>query len=1094
MKANRRFHSFEELIDARKKLIEAHLENRFTLDDLLAEQYSDPSHFVYELLQNAEDEGATEVYIHLYANKFLFKHNGKPFDIEDVDGITGLGSSKKKEDLNTIGKFGLGFKSVFAVTQTPKIYSGEYAFKIKNFFLPEEPSERPEHLKQEETLIELPFNHPERSPQSIYKIIKNRIEDLGMITLLFLKNIEFISWNVYDDEDKSISRGQYLKELKNIEENVFEVQLISSKNEEDKEGNYLLFEDHVFVDNVQRKIQVAFLIRNNRVVPEEQDTNLAVYFPTEKKVYLHFLINGPFRTTPNREGVPFEDEKNMELLKGTLRLVRKSMLWLRNRDYISEEFFELLPYDRNNIFRDRDVFRSFYEDIKEFIKEEPLLPSKCSGEYLRGKEAAVPRRAELINLLNSEDLNMLFGKKNWIAGDIPVDRRMPLRRFLIEDLGVEEIDTEKLIRKLSELSEEKLKQFLESKSDEWMRDFYALLSNVKYLWETIKRLPIIRLEDGSHISPYDEKGNIKVYLPSEKYKNLGLRTVKETVFKDSEKAEEFLRGMEIKEPDAKTSVRERIKEIVSRYYNPEDISDSYISDFKNVLDIWQEESFRKEVEVLLKQDAHFILARNNKSDETKFVNPTECYYPDKLLKEYFKDYNVWFVDQSVIQISEPDIKKFLLSIGVENSPRIKRKVYKKYRYPGSWHHRSDYIEPPESLMNEIREFMEKRENDEWTWTYIEIEEPTLEGLDSFLSFPMTKERSKILWSILLQYVQDKQDKQGIKTLFQRKIRWTYYREYTVYMDSDLLKTLRNKPWMYNKEGKLYSPANIRQNELDPMYKTKDWKSSYLLELLCVCEEMEEIIEKLPVPVRHFYDKLKEKGIDPSRIPLEKIDEFVELYLIEKGIESSEDSWEPEIQPDEVNLGYEEDEPGYKKPNFEELVNQTPSENEDSNDQPVRGPIKREAVGLPKNTQKIGKWGEKAVLNKLREEYRKKGKIRETASGFIVETEEGKIYEVIWLNATRDKSKGYDIVVKKNGEEIEFIEVKTREDKNPSLFSVTGTQWEFAKALHERGKGEKYKIYVVSSAGTPRAKYRVLSDPYGMWKEGRIYAHPVNIRL
>ncbi len=1093
MKVNEGFRTFEELARARQRLIEVHQANRFNLDDLLAEQYSDPSHFVYELLQNAEDEGATEVEINLYTDKLLFKHNGELFDIRDVDGVTGLGDSKKREDLNAIGKFGLGFKSVFAVTQSPKIYSGDYAFRIKSFFLPERLDERPEWLKREETLIELPFNHPERSSQNVYKIVKSRIEDLGMTTLLFLKNIEFISWYVYDDKSEKTSYGEYIKSLNNIGEGVSKVQLISSKNGKDRDKSYLLFEDHIIVDSVPRKIQVAFLIHNDKVIPEDQDTNLIVYFPTEKKVYLRFLINGPFRTTPNREGVPFEDEKNRELLKGILRLIRKSLLWLRDNGYTGEEFLKILPYDRENISRDQGVFRSVYEDMKEFIKEEPLLPSKCSGEYLKGKEAAVPRGAELINLLNSEDLYLLFSRKNWVAGDIPADRRAPLRRFLIEDLGVEEIDTEKLIRKLSELSEEKLKQFLESKSDGWMKDFYALLSNVKYLWKTIGRLPIIRLEDGSHISPHDEKGNVKVYLPSEEYKSLGLKTVKETVFKGNEQAEGFLKGIGIKEPDAKTSVRERVKEIVSRYYDPEDIPGIYINDFKNMLDIWKKESFRKEVEALLKEEACFVLARNSKSGEVKLVKPAECYYPDELLKKYFKGYDVWFVDQSVIQIFEPDIKEFLLSIGVENKLRVKQKVYKRYRYSRSWYYGSDYIEPPESLMNEIQEFMEKRENSEWTWTHIEIEEPVLEGLEHFLSQPVTEERSKILWNILLRCVRDKQSKQDIRTLFQRRIIWTYYRDYTVYMDSDLLKTLKNRPWMYNKEGNLYSPANIRQRELNPMYETEDWKSSHLLELLC--GEMEEIIEKLPVSFRHLYEKLKENGVDPNSIPTEKIDEFVKSLKesVEEDIseETSKDSWEPEAQPEEVKLKeHEEDESEGRELSVEKLVKQTPSAERKTRDQHIL----EKAGDSTKDIRKLGEWGERAVLNKLKEEYGKEGKVRETASGFIVETEKGEIYEVLWLNSISDTGKGYDIVVRKNGEEVEFIEVKTKKDETPILFSVTGTQWEFAKALHEKGKGEKYKIYVVSSAGTQKAKYRVLSDPYGMWKEGKIYAHPVNIYL
>jgi len=40
--------------------------------------------------------------------------------------------------LTLIGKFGAGFKSVFAVTKTPQIHSGEYHFKIRDFIIPEQ--------------------------------------------------------------------------------------------------------------------------------------------------------------------------------------------------------------------------------------------------------------------------------------------------------------------------------------------------------------------------------------------------------------------------------------------------------------------------------------------------------------------------------------------------------------------------------------------------------------------------------------------------------------------------------------------------------------------------------------------------------------------------------------------------------------------------------------------------------------------------------------------------------------------------------------------------------------------------------------------
>ena len=78
-----------------------------------------PTHFVYELLQNADDALATEVCFELFSDKLIFYHNGsKDFSLKDIISITGVGNSTKK-DSGSVGKFGVGFKSVFAITDTP---------------------------------------------------------------------------------------------------------------------------------------------------------------------------------------------------------------------------------------------------------------------------------------------------------------------------------------------------------------------------------------------------------------------------------------------------------------------------------------------------------------------------------------------------------------------------------------------------------------------------------------------------------------------------------------------------------------------------------------------------------------------------------------------------------------------------------------------------------------------------------------------------------------------------------------------------------------------------------------------------------------
>ena len=92
-------------------------------------------HFIYELLQNADDAKATAADIYLTKSGILFKHNGtNRFTISDPDNyeedmskgklghlnsITSIGMSAKTEGStdNKIGKFGIGFKAVSQFTK-----------------------------------------------------------------------------------------------------------------------------------------------------------------------------------------------------------------------------------------------------------------------------------------------------------------------------------------------------------------------------------------------------------------------------------------------------------------------------------------------------------------------------------------------------------------------------------------------------------------------------------------------------------------------------------------------------------------------------------------------------------------------------------------------------------------------------------------------------------------------------------------------------------------------------------------------------------------------------------------------------------------
>ncbi len=131
---------------------------------------------------------------------------------------------------------------------------------------------------------------------------------------------------------------------------------------------------------------------------------------------------------------------------------------------------------------------------------------------------------------------------------------------------------------------------------------------------------------------------------------------------------------------------------------------------------------------------------------------------------------------------------------------------------------------------------------------------------------------------------------------------------------------------------------------------------------------------------------------------------------------------------------------------------------------------------------------------MKKGYEKYCYITDTENGFKVVNGSGEEYEIVWLNKNKDRGMGYDFVIKKDEREIEYIEVKTKTGEETELIKVTGTQWEFARKLFEQNEGENYSFYVVLNAGKENAQIHILKNPIKLWKEGKLYAHPINFKL
>jgi hypothetical protein len=512
--------SFDDLRNKRLRYVDSARENGFEegLRLLLAELYPDNAHFIYELLQNAEDARATVVEFELNDHALIVSHDGdRAFTLADIESITGIGKSTKKDDETQIGKFGVGFKAVFAYTTRPEIRSGEFSFAIADLFVPELTGDAAQPGR---TIFKFPFDRPEKPAAVACEEIERGLRELNEKTLLFLNSIREITYALPAGDVGFVKRTD-------VDDVTIRVE--TSQDEGFVESIWLrLVGPASTAHKGQNPLTVAAAFK---LEPKETgrtrsaakaDTpaeaplgivalptgDVSIYFPAVKESSrLKFHIHAPFASTVARDSVR-DTAENAQLVADIGDLIVRNLNGFRDKGLIDDGFLAALPNAEDDL---RPIYGQVRSAIVEAFNAEAVTPVRRGG--FGAARTLVSSPSEFRAGLDQTDLRFLMELAEIEFEDEPrwiLDRDARPGRFL-RDLDTIQFGWAELDKSFAAIAPvwswvqpdvEVLAawhRWLEAKDDDTLLSFYEFLGHgvEGELGTDLEELPLVRLRQRS---------------------------------------------------------------------------------------------------------------------------------------------------------------------------------------------------------------------------------------------------------------------------------------------------------------------------------------------------------------------------------------------------------------------------------------------------------------------------------------------------------------------------------------------------------------------------------------------------------------------
>ncbi|XP_057682155.1 uncharacterized protein wu:fj29h11 [Corythoichthys intestinalis] len=391
-----------------------------SLDRLSTELYSKDTHFVLELIQNADDNSYPSDPDFVPSLAFVVErdcvtilNNETGFEEANIKAVCDVGrSTKGKHKYGYIGQKGIGFKSVFKVTDRPEIHSnGFHLFFDKNcgpmgYILP--------HWMDDDTpmkpLLKDPFLNSDWTTRICLPLrseshqTQNLFHDVHPSLLLFLHRLRSITIK-NQAENRLVTMTR-----KDLNHNVIEVE---------------------HSDGTERWLVVKTTLQPKRLKENVESTELALAFqlnidnsesdfigqPQKQPVFAYlplrsfgfrFIVQGDFDIPSSREDVDRDSSWNQWLRAEIPQLFLQAMkVFIDHPEFTGLsglcQFLQFIPLPDEVL----DFFKPVAGQVIQLLKGKAFLPTLSSdGQivYKLPSQVAVCKDAVIRKVINQDEL------------------------------------------------------------------------------------------------------------------------------------------------------------------------------------------------------------------------------------------------------------------------------------------------------------------------------------------------------------------------------------------------------------------------------------------------------------------------------------------------------------------------------------------------------------------------------------------------------------------------------------------------------------------------------------------------------------------